>query len=163
MSYNRQWPQEFEQSRSMLMWASEGWFREVQHIGGTALVDGLAQPVIDMLAGMHEMRGLNDVAELIEGLNYARLPSPEWCADELTAYLQKPRVGAATHTVLLVRHGGLVWQRTLAIRDHLQHYLGDRQRLETVKREHFSQACDAAERYAAAKSEFFNTLDYQAQ
>ncbi len=158
MSYNRKWPQEFEQSRSMLLWASQGWISEVQHIGGTAIGDGLAQPVIDMLAGMDEMQGLNEVAGLLEGLNYKRMPSPDWCDDELTACLHKPRTGEVTHTVLLVRRNGPAWQRGLAIRDHLQQAIGDRQLLETLKREHLVDTCDAVERYAAAKNDFFQIL-----
>ncbi len=158
MSYNPQWPQEFEQARSSLLWASDGWISEVQHIGGTALVDSLAQPVIDMLAGLDEMQGLNEAAGLLEGLNYGRVPSPEWCDDELTAYLHKPRVGEVTHTVLLVRRGGSVWKRTLAIRDHLQQADGDRQLLDKLKREHLVDSCDAAQRYAHSKSDFFEIL-----
>lgn len=158
MSYNRSWPQEFEQSRSLLLWASEGWISEVQHIGGTAVEEGLAQPVIDMMAGIDEMQGLNEAAGLLEGLNYSRMPSPDWCDDELTAYLHKPRVGEVTHTVLLVRRGGAIWQRTLAIRDHLQQSISDRQLLDTLKREHLVDTCDAAQRYAAAKNDFFHIL-----
>lgn len=160
MAYNPQWPQEFEQARSMLLWASEGWIRDIQHIGGTAIPDSVAQPVIDMLAGMSDIRGLNEAAELMEGLNYARVPSPEWCADELTAHLQKPRVGSVTHTVLLVRQGGSVWQRGLAIRDRLRWNIVDRQRLEAIKREHFTDSCHAQVNYAAAKGDFFSSLEH---
>lgn len=158
MSYNRNWPQEFEQSRSLLLWAGEGWIGEVQHVGGTAIEESLAQPVIDMLAGIDELQGLNEAAELVEGLNYVRLPSPSWCDDELTAYLQKPRVGEVTHTVLLVRREGAIWQRALAIRDHLQQSISDRQLLDTLKREHLVDTCDAVQRYASAKNDFFQIL-----
>ncbi len=159
MAYNRQWPQEFEQSRSMLLWASEGWIQDIQHIGGTALPGSVAQPVIDMLAGMSEIHGLNEAAELIEGLNYTRVPSPDWCADELTAHLQKPRAGLVTHTVLLVRQGGAVWRQGVAVREQLRWNIGDRQRLETIKREHFIDGCHAHVNYAAAKHNFFNALE----
>src|SRR5690606_24049847 len=102
-----------------------------------------------------ELQGLNEAAELVEGLNYVRLPSPSWCDDELTAYLQKPRVGEVTHTVLLVRREGAIWQRALAIRDHLQQSISDRQLLDTLKREHLVDTCDAVQRYASAKNDFF--------
>lgn len=159
MAYNRSWPQEFEQSRSSLLWASEGWISEVQHIGSTAIEGSLAQPIIDMLAGLDDMQGLNHAAELLVGLNYSRLPSPDWCDEELTAYLHKPRVGDVTHTVLLARRGGAIWQRALAIRDHLQQAISDRQLFEMLKREHLVDTCDAAQRYEAAKSDFFQILD----
>jgi GrpB-like predicted nucleotidyltransferase (UPF0157 family) len=159
MHYNPEWAQEFEQARSMLLWATEGWLSEVQHIGSTAVPDGIAQPVIDMVAGLKDMQGLNDAATLIEGLNYTRVASPDWCAQELTAFLQKPRVGDITHTVLLVRHGGVTWRRTLEIRQLLQQNLVDWQQFQNLKRDHFTSSCDAAKRYSTAKSAFFKQLE----
>ncbi len=159
MSHNRQWLQEFQQSKSLLLWAAEGWIREIEHIGSTSMPDGVAQPVIDMLAGMQELRGLNEAAALIEGLNYVRVASPDWCADELTAWLHKPRVGEITHSVLLVRLGGRAWQRALQIRHWLHEHQSDWQYFQTLKREHFTAECDAADRYAAAKTVFFQTLE----
>ncbi len=159
MSHNPQWVQEFEQSRSMILWATEGWVVDVQHVGSTALSDGVAQPIIDSLAGLNDLQGLNDAAGLIEGLNYIRVASPDWCDDELTAMLRKPRVGAPTHTVLLVRQAGPTWRRTMAIRDWLSGHPEDRQQLQALKREHFTAGCDAVERYTTAKDQFFHTLE----
>ncbi len=163
MSHNRQWQQEFQQSKSLLLWASEGWIQEVEHIGSTCMSDGVAQPVIDMLAGLQELRGLNEAAGLIEGLNYVRVESPEWCADELTARLCKPRVGEITHSVLLVRQGGAAWRSALAIRRWLQEHPADWQYFQSLKHNHYTSQCDAADRYAAAKAEFFQTLEQHVQ
>jgi GrpB-like predicted nucleotidyltransferase (UPF0157 family) len=145
----------------MLLWATEGWLHEVQHIGSTSIQNGIARPVIDMIAGMHDLKGLNEACTLIEGLNYARVASPDWCEDELTALLQKPRSGSPTHTVLVVRHGGPSWQRSLAIRDWLATNLIDWQQLQNLKRDQFTGGCDAIERYAAAKALFFAGLEQQ--
>ncbi len=163
MSYNQQWQQDFEQARSLVLWATDGWVHEVQHIGSTALADGIAQPIIDMVACLREMKGLNEAATLIEGLNYVRVASPQWCCDELTALLHKPRTGALTHTVLLVRHGGTAWRRSLAIRDWLSAHLGDWQHFQNLKREHHTTGCDAGLRYAEAKNDFFKVLEQQTQ
>ncbi len=161
MSHNPMWRQDFQQARSMLFHATEGWLVDIEHVGGTSLDDGVAQPVIDMLAGIDDLRGLNHASELIEGLNYARLPSPDWCSDELTALLQKPRSGAVTHTVLVARRHGTTWNRMLAIRDWLQTHLGDWQLLQNVKKDNFADGCQAANRYLAAKTEFFAVLEQQ--
>lgn len=161
MSHNDQWIQEFEQSRSMLLQATEGWLRDVRHIGGTSFGEGVSRPVIDMLAGIADMQALNTVTSLVEGLNYARVESPEWCSDELAAFLQKPRSGETTHTVLIVRHEGAAWSRAIRIHQHLDSNLLDRQQLLTVKLDHFTSGCGAAQRYAEAKSSFFQSLDQQ--
>lgn len=159
MAHNPTWAQEYEQTRSLILWATEGWVEDVQHVGSTALADGVAQPVIDLMAGLRDLRGLNQAAELIEGLNYIRVASPEWAADELTALLQKPRAGAPTHTVLLVRHSGSIWQRTTAIRDWLAQHPHDWQQFQALKRAHFTAGCDALERYTTAKDQFFHALE----
>jgi GrpB-like predicted nucleotidyltransferase (UPF0157 family) len=161
MTHNPNWRQEFEQSRSLILWATEGWVKEVQHIGSTALQDGIAQPVIDLLAGLPDLQGLNQAAELIEGLNYTRVAAPEWCGEELTAELCKPRVGAATHRVLLVRLGGAAWRRALAVRDWLSGHPHDWQQFQALKRAHFTAGCDAWERYTTAKDQYFHSLEQQ--
>jgi len=159
MTHNPQWRQEFEQARSLILWATEGWVGDVQHIGSTALADGVAQPVIDLLAGLRDLRGLNEAAGLIEGLNYVRVASPDWSDDELTALLHKPRTGAPTHTVLLVRQSGPTWQRALAIRNWLAQHPQDWQQFQALKRAHFTAGCDALERYTTAKDQFFHALE----
>ena len=163
MAHSEQWKQEFSQSRSMLLWSTEGWLSEVLHIGSTALEDIAAQPVIDMLALMPDLRGLNEAATLIEGLNYARVAAPNWCQDELVAYLTKPRVGAVTHTVLIVRDSGPLSRQLVRIQRRLAENLFDRQALETLKRDHFQPGCAAETRYEAAKSEFYENLAREVQ
>lgn len=158
MTYNPQWRQDFEQTRSNVLQATEGWIHDVQHIGGTALENSLARPVVDVLAGLSEMHGLNEASRLIEGINYRRVETPLWCEEELCALLHKPRVGEVTHTVLLVKLGGALWQRGLAITTRLSENLHDRQRLQNLKVDNFKPGCHAPERYAEAKQVFFESL-----
>lgn len=158
MAHNPQWTQEFDQSRSMLLHATEGWLTEIQHIGSTAVPDMVARPVIDMVAGIEDLQGLNEAAGLVEGLNYVREAAPVWCQDELAAWLQKPRSGERTHSLLIVRKQGPAWKRCLAIRDLLSQQLVIRQYLESLKRDHFQPGCDAEQRYDLAKASFFDDL-----
>lgn len=159
MAHNEQWQQEFIQSRSMLLHATEGWLSDVRHVGSTALPNMVAQPVIDMIAAIQDLRGLNEAANLIEGLNYARVATPEWCQDELVAKLQKPRSGAATHMVLVVRDGSPTWQRVLALQTLLEGNLLERQNFENLKRDHFQPGCAAEQQYELAKASFFEELE----
>lgn len=159
MSHNPHWAQEFEQTRSMILSAAEGIVTDVCHIGSTAIPAGVAQPVIDMLAGLQNLRELNEAAGLIEGLGFMRVVSPEWCDDELTAMLHKPRFEAPTHTVLLVRQSGRTWRRSLAVRDWLTRNPQDWQQFLALKRAHFTAGCDAWERYTTAKDQYFHALE----
>ena len=158
MSHNERWKQEFVQARSMLLQATEGWLTDVLHIGSTALPELVAKPVIDMIAQMEDLQGLNQAAHLIEGLNYARVAAPLWCQDELVAMMHKPRNGPQTHAVLIVRKGSPLWRRSLAIHELLAGSLADRQEFENLKRDHFKPGCAAEEQYEAAKAEYFDAL-----
>ena len=158
MVHNEKWRQEFDQSKSMLLWSTEGWLSEVHHIGSTALDDIVAQPIIDCLALIRDLQGLNEAATLIEGLNYARVAAPTWCQDELVAALVKPRSGEITHSVLIVREHSPLCKRILQVQGRLAGNLFDRQALETLKRDHFVAGCGADARYDAAKLEFFENL-----
>ena len=159
MSYNPQWRQEFEQTKSSVLQATEGWITDIEHIGSTALSDGIARPIVDVVAGISDMQGLNEAALLVEGLNYARVESPDWCSEELTACLQRPRSGEVTHTVLIVKHEGSAWSRALRIRSWLADHLADWQTLQSVKQDNFAAGCQALAKYSAAKDAFFEELE----
>ncbi len=161
MHANPMWAQEFEQTRSSILQATEGWMVDIQHIGSTCMEDGIARPVVDLLAGMEDLSGLNAACELLAGLNYARVVTPTWCAGELVAMMHKPRHGEATHAVLVTRHDGSVWRRALAVRRRLQQNLMDWQNLQNVKRDHYVAGCNALDNYNRAKDEFFAALERQ--
>ncbi|HBE71534.1 MAG TPA: GrpB family protein [Planctomycetaceae bacterium] len=156
--FNRMWEQEFEQTRSLLLGATEGWIGAVEHIGSTAVPDMVARPTVDALAGMSDLSGLNEAALLIEGLNFCRRPAPLWCEDELVAYLEKPRAGEATHSVLLVAREGKCWQTALDAREKLRTAPQLRDELETIKKANFVAGCQAQTQYDASKSAFFDSL-----
>ncbi len=150
------WKQEFEQTRSLLLWATEGWLTESLHIGGTRLDSTVTQPIVDVIAGMTDMRGLNDACSLVEGLNFRRVESPHWCEEELVARLFKPRVGSVTHSVLIVRHGGKTWNRVLAMQNWLDGNYVDAQRLQNVK---LDAATLCGGEYEFQKSLFFQEME----
>lgn len=155
---NPQWPQEFEQTKSSVLFATQGWVVGIEHIGSTALADGISRPIIDVMAGMQDLQGLNQAAELINGLNFRRLESPTWCDRELCAYLEKPREGEATHSVLLVRQGGILWRTALAVRRFLNDNLLAWQQLQSLKQDNFHSGCQAYDAYCAAKNDFFTAI-----
>ncbi len=159
MAHNPLWEQEFFQSRSMLLQATEGWLTDVRHVGSTALPNMIAQPVIDMLAAMEDLQGLNDAATLVEGLNYSRVAAPQWCQNELVAKLQKPRSGEPTHSILIVRRHSPSWRRVVAMQEFLNASMIDRQNFENVKRDNFQPGCAAEREYETAKAAFFEDLE----
>ncbi len=158
MAPNPLWKQEFEQTRSSILGATEGWITACQHIGSTALGSMIARPTVDAIAGVSDLSSLNDVATLIEGLNFRRLPSPDWCDDELTAYLEKPRTGEPTHSVLVTRFESVAWQNCVTARERLSTSAELRDEFETIKRANFQPGCGALQQYALSKAAFFESL-----
>jgi GrpB-like predicted nucleotidyltransferase (UPF0157 family) len=157
MYHSAQWSQEFEQTKSLLLWATEGWICDVVHIGSTALEDMIAQPTIDVIAGITSLSGLNEAAMLIEGLQYQRFPAPEWCDEELVAWFVRPWSGHPSHTVLVARFEGKIWQQCLQLKQQLIDQYLKRQELESLKRHHF-EAQSSLETYQTAKHQFFQSL-----
>lgn len=157
MHFSPAWNQEFEQTKSMILWATEGWISEVCHIGGTAVEDSVASPTIDVVAGISNLSGLNEAADMITGLQYERHPAPDWCDRELVASLIRTKGVEPTHTVLIVKHQGEIWRQCLAIKERLsQNYL-NREQLDQLKKEHFASQSSVVD-YTKAKAEFFQRL-----
>ncbi len=157
IQYSAQWKQEFEQTRSSVLWATEGLVCDVAHIGSTSIPDAIAAPTIDVLAGMTSLVDLNEAASCIQGLNFKRLVPPAWCDDELVGHFQKFRSGFATHRVLLVRHGGAVWKQGLQVRNWLIDQPYEFEALMILKREYFGAAASLQD-YEHAKERFFQAL-----
>lgn len=155
--YSAEWKQEFEQAKSMLLWATEGWITEVCHIGGTALEGGLACPTIDIVAGLPGLSGLNDAARLLEGLNYQRQPAPSWTDRELVALLVRYKDQQPSHSVLLAKVDGEIYKRCLSIQQKLTASHLARESFETLKKEHFTTG-SSIEEYVRSKSAFFERL-----
>jgi GrpB-like predicted nucleotidyltransferase (UPF0157 family) len=157
MYFSPHWRQEFEQTKSMLLWATDGWVCDVVHIGSTAIEGSVAVPTIDVLAGMNDLSGLNESAGLIEGLHYRRLPAPPWCDEEYVAWLTRPRDEFPTHSVLVVKHGGAVWQKCLNVKQRLENDYLLRESLESLKRDSLQSQASMAE-YTQQKDQFFSQV-----
>lgn len=124
MHYDPRWRQEFEQTRSSILFSCDGWVTDVQHVGSTAISGLIARPTIDVVAIVEEAQGLEPAGLLIEGLNFRREASPAWATDAVM--LLKPRhmppdgPPEPTHRVFLMTAGSPAWRRLIHLRDYLQ-------------------------------------------
>lgn len=116
--HDPRWRQEFEQTRSGILQACEGRVTEIEHIGGTALPGAISQPIVDLMAGVHQRTDLQDAASAIEGLFLRRLPTPNCFPSSIA--LVKPRNGEATHHVYLMAIGDPGWKQAIRLRDGLR-------------------------------------------
>ena len=150
------WQQEFEQTRSSIFLACEGWVTAVEHIGSTAIPGMIAQPVVDIVAVVRDVEGYSIATTCIEGLNFRKIQTPDWAEGALV--LQKPRYGDATHKAFLVMESDPLWRQlvqvTSCIRDNAESQL----RFETAKVHQWKARQGDAIGYERSKSIFFTHL-----
>ncbi|WP_153558241.1 GrpB family protein [Roseimaritima sediminicola] len=159
MHYDPQWRQEFEQTRSSVLMSCTGWVQAVEHVGSTA-IDGLvAQPIVDVLAGVVDPAGLDPARQRVEGLNFQVTELPEWADDAVL--LRKPRHGEPTHCVYLTQIDSPLWKRLLAVRDWLREHRDAALRYEEAKVHHWKASQADRERYQQAKAIYFSHLEDQ--
>jgi|SRR6056297_2961375 len=164
LHYDPQWPQEFQQTRSSLLFASQGWVEAVEHIGSTAISGLISRPTVDVVAGVTDPDGLQAASPLIEGLNFRRYPVPAWAVSEAgeaagDSLLIKPRGGEPTHRVFLTHWKSPLWARLLAVRDWLQARPERAVDFESGKIDHWKRCLGDPVAYAEAKGYLFSELE----
>jgi GrpB-like predicted nucleotidyltransferase (UPF0157 family) len=111
VAYDPEWPLLFDEERGLLEQTLAPWLEGgVHHIGSTAVPGLAAKPIIDMVAGVHDLEEAGAAFEPLKALGYRyRDHRPE-------AHLfVKPDRG-----VHLTESGSDLWRERLAFRDALR-------------------------------------------
>lgn len=158
--YDVRWKQEFEQMRSCVFDAAQGWVTAVEHIGSTAFPEAIARPCVDLLGGVVTEAQLEDAAELIEGLNFRRQPKPKWLGNEAAICLLKDGSKGLSYSVILSEYKSQAWYRIMRLKLWFERRPHDLQRLMQAKLHLRESEADPAE-YDRGKSIFFSALEDQ--
>jgi GrpB-like predicted nucleotidyltransferase (UPF0157 family) len=117
--YDPQWPHLFQAERERLMEKFPGAFRDIEHIGSTAVPGLQAKPVIDILAGVESMAFADKMVNAICLAGYttsdafnATLSGRRW--------FMRSKDGTRTHHLHVVVHGESEWLEHLCFRDALR-------------------------------------------
>ena len=161
MHYDPTWPQEYAQTRSSLLHACEGWLSEVEHIGSTSIPGLIAQPTIDILAGVHSQHEMEEVRPRIEGLNFLALKSHASVGPSYV--LTKPRrllegQSEPTHRVFLTMINSPAWEQAVHVRDYLRSSAEEALKYEEVKMLHWQRSGGDRKQYELAKSAYLTHL-----
>lgn len=146
--------QEFEQTRSSLLHACQGYVTSMEHIGSTAIAGMIGRRVVDCVAGVLDAADIEPAAALIEGLNFRVSPLPTWAMDD-GLLLTKPRHGSPTHQVFLTTVDSPLWNRVIAVRDLLREDCGAARRFAGAKVYWWRRSEGDPTAYEQAKSFFF--------
>lgn len=155
--YDGAWPRAFETERDRLLALFPHGFRDIQHIGSTAVAGLRAKPVIDILAGVESIAAAEALASPLCQSGYATsaefnasLPDRKW--------FMRWSQGHRTHHLHLVVHGGPVWRDRLAFRDALRSRPDIAARYAALKTDLAAVHAHDREAYTDAKAAFFRTV-----
>ncbi|QGJ71238.1 Hypothetical protein PBC10988_29420 [Planctomycetales bacterium 10988] len=161
MQFNPEWAQQYEQAKSVLLHACEGYVNHYEHIGSTAIEGLSALPVIDLMAGVEDLNHVEKAMEYIEGSNY--LPIENQYEKNVVYFFRKPRHGKLENTLRIVKLDSPEWNNTIRFRNWLQQHPEDAQRFATVKRKLLTYYQHQPDAYQQGKIPFFRHIEDQAK
>lgn len=152
LPYDPEWPRKFEAEREILEpilapWLSEG----IHHIGSTAVPGLSAKPVLDMMAGVRDLRAAEQAIEPLQAIGYLHSPHRP-----RALWFRKPGTddyAERTHHLHLTEPGSDLWQERLAFRDALRENDALREEYEQLKLRLASDSEEVA-RYTEQKRPF---------
>lgn len=152
--YDPRWPSLFALERSRVEAVVGPWVEAVEHVGSTAVPGLDAKPVVDIMAGVRDVRSAGRCIRPLEEIGYsywAENPNPDRML--FVRFVDAGR-NSRSHNLHVVEVGGDLWNDRLVFRDHLRSHpeaAGEYARLKHVLAERFR---DDREAYTEAKTDF---------
>jgi len=151
------WSTAFELERDRLQTLLPGVFVQVEHIGSTAVPGLAAKPVIDIMAGVASLAGVDATIDVLCDNGYTT--SKEFNASLADRkWLMRWRDGHRTHHLHIVVFGGAPWSDRLAFRDVLRHDPYLVRRYASLKTALATQHRGDREAYTDAKADFVRSV-----
>ena len=151
------WANVFERERTRLHTLLPGVFVQIEHIGSTAVPGLVAKPVVDIMAGVESLAGVDALIDALCANGYTT--SREFNAS-LTdrKWLMRWRNGHRTHHLHIVVRGGTPWTDRLAFRDALRRDPHLAHRYAALKTMLARKHQGDREAYTDAKADFVRTV-----
>src|SRR5262249_17907397 len=109
VSYDPEWPREFERERAHLQSALGDLAVRIEHNGSTAVPGLAAKPVIDIQIAVVPLHPLDPYLDALAAAGYHHVPHVD---DAFAPFFHKPADWPHTHHVHLVEAGGGEERRT---------------------------------------------------
>ena len=115
--YDPTWPDRFEAERAALAEVLKPWLAgPIEHVGSTAVPGLAAKPILDIMAGVRDLRSSRPAIEAVKGLQYGYYPYKV----DVMHWFCKPSDVERTHHLHLVPFDSRLWRERLAFRDRLR-------------------------------------------
>ena len=149
--YRPTWPGAFEAERRLLEPViGEYVVGGIHHVGSTAVPNLPAKPIIDILAGVHDLDGARPCIDLVAPLGYVYAP----CRADEMHWFCKPHPSRRTHHLHMVPAGSPRYRDELRFRDYLREHRDSRDEYARLKRSLAMKFGRDREGYAEGKTEF---------
>ncbi len=148
--YDPRWPEQFSAEASILTELLRPWLASpVEHIGSTSVPGLAAKPILDMMAGVHDLHSAKDAIPVLTSHGYTHgqhRPATLW--------FHKARSGSIPEQALhLTEPGSSLWRERLAFRDALRADPLLAHQYQELKERLAADSADMAA-YTAGKREF---------
>ncbi|HSL69056.1 MAG TPA: GrpB family protein [Longimicrobiales bacterium] len=155
VDYDLAWPARFEAERSQLEEVLRPWLvAPIEHIGSTAVPGLAAKPVIDIMAGVQDLRTSRPARDAVASLGYLYFP---YRPDDMHWFC-KPSPAHRTHHLHLIAFDSPLWAERLAFRDCLRRFPDLAAKYGALKRDLATRYRYDREAYTDAKSEFVKSV-----
>ncbi len=124
----------------------------MHHIGATSVPGLAAKPIIDMLAGVHDLDEARAAFEPLRGLSYVYTPHRPGIAHHFSK--PSPRLPDVTHGLHLTEPGSDLWNERFAFREALRADPALAAEYETLKLRLAREHADDVTAYTAGKRAF---------
>ncbi len=115
--YDPAWPGLFDEERSLLESVLGPWLvGPIEHIGSTAVPGLMAKPVLDIMAGVHDLPSSVGAYAALEPVGYMYFPY----RPEVMHWFCKPSPARRTHHLHLVPFQSPLWADRIAFRNYLR-------------------------------------------
>src|SRR5574337_1417446 len=159
VEYEPRWPALFEEERARLHATTGPLLAAIEHVGSTAVPGLAANPIIDILGGVRDLREVTRYVAAFEGIGYEYVPEYEVGIPE-RRYFRKPRTGQGprTHHLHIVELTSTFWRRHLLFRDYLRTHPAALREYADLKRRLAAEYGDDGRGYTDAKGPFIESI-----
>jgi GrpB-like predicted nucleotidyltransferase (UPF0157 family) len=162
VSYDPRWPSLFSLERSRVEAVLGPWV--VEHVGSAAEPDLDVKPVIDLMAGVRDMRDADRCIRPLEEVGYSYwAEDPALDHHRLFVRFANPEWTYRIHNLHVVEVGGEYWENHLLFRDYLRSHSETAEEYALLKRDLAERFRDDCEAYTGTKTDFVSTVEERAK
>ncbi len=153
VEYQKSWDYRFQFESAMILLALGDLIKGIEHIGSTAIPGIIAKPIIDILIGIDDLKGVFTHMNVLEVLDYSYTAEG---GDIKRLFFKKgsPRL----FHIHFVEFESKEWRNHILFRDILQQDKGKRFRYQQLKIELAKKFPTERSKYVEGKSAFINQI-----